>query len=211
MTRDEVVALIKQVLGFRTTLDATIVSNLKFAQTQLESEPTKPWFMISEDSFTTTTALEERILVPDDFLEEVEEAVLKYVPDDDDEEEVDLVKEDYDTLRNNYRGSADGAPEAYALQGQYFRLFPRPDAIYTIRMIYYQKVDTLDSNIENGWTKYVPFLIAGEAGMIIAASIGNSMAFAVFKEWAAKGRITLATLDVSRDSANRNMQVGGSH
>src|SRR5689334_20945854 len=173
MTRDEVVALIQQVLGFRTSLQSTIISNLQFVQIQLESEPEKPWFMISEDSFTSTSALEERIAVPDDFLQEVEETVLKYVPDDTTAEEVDLVKEDYDTLRANYRGSVPGPPEAYALVGNYFRIFPTPDDTYTIRMIYYQKQAALVSNIENGWTKYVPYLIAGEAGAIVAASIGN--------------------------------------
>src|SRR5690349_7714799 len=152
MTRDEGVAMIKQVLGFRTGLDSTIVSNMVYCQTRLEAGITRPQFLVSEDSFTTTTADEPRILLPTDFLAETEQAVLKYRPDTwPDDPEVPLTKDLYDVLFNNYREAENGPPEAYSRLGNYFYIFPTPDDVYTIRMIYYKRDTVLTSNVENGW------------------------------------------------------------
>ena len=209
MTRDEGVVLIKQVLGFRNNLDATIVTNMKFAQIRLERSPTKPWWLVSEDSFTTTSATEERIAVPLDFLEEVDQAVLKYVPDDPDADEVDLEKDEYDVLRKNFRGKVPGPPEAYALVGGYFRLFPTPDAVYTIRQIFYQDDATLDSNIENGWMKWNPMLLLGLAGGTLAVSLRDTIAKMEFSAWEAEGRLLMPRMNIAREMANMDMQVGG--
>jgi len=211
MTRDEGVALIKQVLGFRTGLDATIVTNMQFVQTTLELGPTRPHWLVSEDSFTTTLANDERIAVPVDFLEEIDQAVLKYVPDDTDDEEVDLDKEDYDVLRKNFRGRTPGPPEAYGLLGGYFRLFPTPDAVYTIRMIFYKKAAVLTSNIENEWMANNPMLLLGLAGGIVAISLRDTVAKMEFDRWAQQGRVLQAAQATSRDMANMEMQVGGPH
>src|SRR5689334_14447134 len=125
MTRDEAFAAMLEVLGFRTGIQNTLIRHIMLAQQTLELGPTFPWFLLSEDSFTTTLAGEERVLVPTDFLGEKDDLVLKYVPDDavNDLDEVDLKKGHYDTLRQNYRnlGRASGPPEAYAITNQYFR------------------------------------------------------------------------------------------
>lgn len=221
MTRDEAVAMIKLQLGFRSNQDANIILCLKLAQTQLELQPTKPWFLISEDSYAFTTPDEERVALPTDFLQEVDEAVLRYVPEDADSpaDEVDLVKEDYDTLRANYRGWTDtttgessGAPQAYCILDGYFRIFPLPDTLYRLRMIYYAKATVLDTNVENGWLKYAPLLIMGKAGQMIAGGpLRDSEAMKVFQGWEAQGSLALAGQVVSRDMSNRRLQMGGSH
>src|SRR5262245_27304016 len=210
MTRDEGVAMIKQVLGFRTGLDSTIVTNMKYAQTVLEAGPTRPFWLTSEDSFTLTTADEERVAIPSDFLEESDQAVLKYVPDDG-SEEVDLKKDLYDVLRVNYRFAASGPPESYALLGLYFRLFPLPDAAYTIRMIFSKTDQLLTSNIENGWLRWNPMALLGLAGGIVAISLRDTVAKMEFDRWAAQGRVLLATQTNSREMQNMDMQVGGPH
>ncbi len=217
MTRDEGVAAIQLQMSFRTTLDSEIVTAMQMAQTMLEAEPMKPWFLISEDAYIRTEADDDRIPIPDDFLEEVDEAVLRYVPDDTDDDQVDLKKDDYDTLRKNYAdpdtgGILTGPPEAYALLGNYFRLFPTPDDDYLIRQIYYQQDDTLDTNIENEWLKHVPFLLLGRAGLIIALGpVRDMVAAQVFKEWIAEGRAILTAKNISRSMAGRELQVGGPH
>src|SRR5262245_31199037 len=212
MTRDEGVALIKQVLGFRTGLDTTIVTNMKFAQINLEAGPTRPFWLISEDSFTTTNLNDERIAVPVDVIEEVDQAVLKYVPDDPDADEVDLVKDDYDVLRKNFQGVADGPPQAYALLGGYFRLFPNPGAIvYTVWTIHSKKDTVLHSKIENGWLKWGPMALLGLAGGILAVSLRDTIAKMEFDRWASQGRVLLATQSNSREMQNWDMQVGGPH
>lgn len=192
---------------------------MKLAQIQLEAEPLKPWFLISEDTYAETTEDEERIELPDNFLAETDEAVLRYVPDDpsEDDPERDLVKEDYDQLRKKYRdedtgGILTGEPEAYALMGNYFRIFPTPDDTYTLHMLYYWKDDELDTNIENQWLKYVPLLVMGKAGKIISMGpLRDSGAWQVFDSWEKEGRAALANFIVSRDMMNKDLQVGGSH
>lgn len=221
MTRDEAVAMIKLQLGFRSNQDTNIITCLKLAQTQLELQPTKPWFLISEDNYTFTTPDEERIALPTDFLQEVDEAVLRYVPDDAEGlgDEVDLEKQDYDTLRQNYRkwtntttSAQSGAPQAYCILDGYFRIFPVPDELYRLRMIYYAKATVLDSNIENGWLKYAPLLLMGKAGQMIAGGpLRDSEAMKVFQGWEAQGSLALAGQVVSRDMSNRRLQMGGSH
>lgn len=209
MTRSEAIVLIHQQLGFRSDLADRIIPNLTAAQTMLEAGPTKPWFLISEDSYVRTTADEDRVPIPSDFIQEVDEAVLRYVPDDSEEEQVDLKKDYYDTLRVNYAEVEAGAPEAYCLMGEYFRIFPMPDDDYLIRMIYYKKDTVLTTDVENGWLKHVPFLLVGKAGGMIASAVRDSAALATFMKWEQEGRVLLVSQNADRDMAGRDMQMGG--
>lgn len=211
MVRDDAIVLMQEVLGFRTGLNSTIIRHLKLAQQTLEEGPTLPWFLLSEDSYTTTVADEERILVPSDMLAEEDDVVLKYVPADTTEEEVDLIKDEYDVLRKNFRGAEAGPPEYYALVGKYFRIFPTPDDTYTLRMIYYKKADLLDSNIENVWLANAPKVLMGSAGQTVAAAIRDVVAAAEFSRWEKEGRILMSQKKTDREMANRELQVGGPH
>lgn len=212
MTRDEGIVLIQQQLAFRTTLNAEIILNLKLAQTMLEGAPTKPFFLVTENATATTTIDEQRLALPTNFLEETDEAVLTYVPTDSDEDEVPLKKDDYDVLRKNFIGEDSGAPAAYALLGMYFYLFPVPDAEYTIRMIYYKQDTVLDTNVENGWLKYNPYLILGTALKQIAEGpIRDAVAAKVADGWITAGLRIEAVRTESRARANREDQMGGPH
>lgn len=216
MTRDEAVALIQEQLGFHSDLSTNIITNLKFAQQTLEKGPTKPWFLISEDSYIRTTAEEPRLPIPSDFLQETDEAVLRYVPDDITDGEVDLKKDFYDVLRKNYMdvdtGTVEsGPPEAYALIGIYFRLFPTPDDDYLIRQIYYKSDTVLSSNVENAWLKHLPMLLIGKAGKQLASALRDSVAASTFGQWENEGRLLLLSQTIDREMANRDMQIGGPH
>jgi len=219
MTRDEAVAHIQMQLGFRTTLSSSIISQLQLAQQNLETGPTLPWFLISEDSYIRTEDGEQRVPLPTDFLEEADEAVLRYIPDDLSAEnpEVDLIRDEYDVLRKNYMDTATGTiktgpPEAYALFGEYFRVFPTPDDDYLIRMIYYQQDDLLTTNIENQWLKYIPKLLMGLAGKQLSGGpLRDQVAFSTFDAWEKEGRAMLLSKEIRRDISNRNLQVGGPH
>lgn len=213
MTRDEGVALIKQQLAFRRTLDSAIVDQLKFAQTTLEAAPTKPWFLVSEDSYALTTADEERVAVPGDFLEEVEDARFYYRPDDfPDSDEVELKKEDYDQLKRDFLQVPSGPPQAYALLGDYFRIFPLPDAAYTVRLIYFKPDTTLDTNVENGWLKHIPMLLLGSALKLIAEGpVRDVQAGKIADQWIATGSTLLHKRNEQRKAANREDQIGGRH
>ncbi len=216
MTRDEAVAIIQEQLGFRSDLSTNIITNLKLAQTTLETGPTKPWFLIEEDSYIRTTAEEQRIPIPSDFLSETDQAVLRYIPDDLTDGEIPLTKDDYDVLMANYldglTGTIEtGTPEAYCLMGDYFRIFPTPDDDYLIRQIYYAQDTVLSTNVTNGWLTHFPYLLIGKAGGQLAAALRDSAAVGTFQRWEAEGRLLLVSQTYDREFANRDMQIGGSH
>lgn len=214
MTRDDAIALMQIQLGFRTDQSANLITCLKVAQQQLELQPTKPWFLISEDSYIRTEVDEGRLPVPSDMLQEADDGVLYFVPDDaeDESDHVLLKKDQYDILRGNFAETASGEPQAYALLGDYFRIFPIPDDDYLIRMIYYQQDTVLDSNVENGWLKWAPYLLMGKAGQLLSlGGLRDSQATVVFQGWEQQGAIALHAQNVAREMANFDMQVGGPH
>ncbi len=218
MTRDEGVALIQEQLGFRSDLSTNIITNLKFAQSTLERSPVKPWFLITEDAYIRTIAADDRVPVPSDFLQETDQAVLHYVPDTVSEEtpERELIKDDYDTLRINYKDlttgtTKTGSPEAYCLMGEYFRIFPTPDDDYLLRQIYYASDTDLSSNIENQWMKYFPLLLIGKAGKQIASALRDGGALQTFSAWEQEGMSIMLAQTQDRDLANKVLQVGGPH
>lgn len=219
MTRDEAVSHIQMQMGFRTSLSSSIILQLQLAQTTLESNPTLPWFLVSEDSYVRTEVDEDRIPLPTDFLLETDAAVLRYVPDDitATNPEVDLVKDEYDVLRKNYLDSTTGtiqvgAPQAYCILGGYFRIFPTPDDDYLLRMIYYAEDDALDTNVENQWLKYIPKLLMGVAGKQMSGGpLRDKEAWSVFDTWEREGRALLTAKLIVRELENRSLQVGGPH
>lgn len=212
MLRDEGVALIQEQLSFRTTLSSSIIRYMQLAQTTLEKGPTKPWFLVSEDTFTDTVVDEQRISLPVNFLQEVEGAAFKYRPADyPDEPEVELIKEEFDKLSAIYKDIEAGPPEAYALLGRYFQIFPIPDDVYNLRLIFFRADEVLTSNIENGWLREIPLLLLGTAGQMMASPIAQPNAYKVFSEWITAGLKVLHGHDTSRDMANREMQIGGRH
>lgn len=219
MTRDEAVAEIQVQLAFRTTLSTTIISHLQQAQRDLELAPTLPWFLVSEDSYKDTASGEQRVPIPLDFLDETDEAVLRYVPTavSATTPEVDLIKDNFDDLRKAYMDASTGTiqtgpPQAYALLGNYFRIFPTPDDTYRLRMIYYAEDDTLETNVENNWLKYAPLLIMGKTGKKIAMGpLRDQVAYGIFDSWEKEGKGLLLTRDATRDVSNKNLQVGGRH
>lgn len=209
MTRDDAVAEIKQLLGFRTTLDANIVTQLQTEQNRLEIAPVKPWFLISENNYRYTTVGVAQINLPTDFLEEHEDGALWIADDTGAEAPIALVKDDYDQLRPKF--SLQGEPEYYALVGENFHLFPTPDAVYRLELIYYKRDTSLATNIENNWLKYCSDLLVGEAGLKIASALRDDGAQKTFAGMRDQGLKKMHLQNEARLHANRGYQIGGAH
>lgn len=209
MTRDEGISLIHQTLGFRSDQTANIVTNMLLAQINLELSPNPPWFLLSEDLTTNLTVDDRRVAVPDGFMKEYEKGALFYIPTDTTLDEVQLVKDDFDTLFKEYGSTAEGEPEKYSLDGDYFNVFPKPDDVYEVRMKCYLKDDTLSSNIENAWLREVPLLLLGEAGLLLAPGLRDAEATATFRDWRSKGMLLLQNRTEAREHENRLYQMGG--
>lgn len=213
MTRDEGVARIKEQLAFRQTLDSTIVTNMQFVQTGLESAPTKPWFLVTDYAPLVTVANQEYVALPDDFLQEVEESHLWYRASDwPTTKDTKLVKDDYDDLKELHKDIEPGTPEAYAIMGYRYYFFPLPDDVYSIIGRYYGKATALTTNVENGWLKEAPYLILGATlKMIAIGPLRDQVAEKVANEWIAMGQSLLRTQNEMRLSASREDQMGGRH
>lgn len=202
MDRDTAVTIVKRRLArFNdSVMTDYIITEMQAAQQRLEGRPEPPWFLITESAYTTTSANEERIAVPTDFLMEVEGDAL-WIEDTDGVRTV-LKKDDYDSIRTLY--SEPGTPKRYALLGNYFRLRPAPDAGYTLHMIYYGSDDVLSTNMENQWLKYMPEILIAETGFVIASQyIMNAAAAAKFASDVQVATGQLRAMNQARLDANR--------
>ena len=210
MIRSEAVARIQTRLSFRTDREAEIIDALKDTQVELEREHELPWFLLSEVASYSTTANEERVSHPSDYLREWEgDHIWLFIAGDTVAENIwtPLLKVELDQLRLDYAGS--GPPEAYAVSGNYWRLGPVPDDTYTLKQIYYKQDDTLDTNIENAWLKYAPDLMIGKAGRKIAWPLRDMTALAEFEKMEFQGNNRMLIENIQHEQVNRDLQMGG--
>jgi len=210
--RDTIVSDIQIELGWLDIKATEIENALKRAQEKYEtgSLPELPWFLISEIVTSETTADEERLAVPSDFLREHDDGTLWRFDSSADEEDqwINLPKSDYDELVKTY-GSSTDKPLYYALIGDYFRLKPTPDAVYPIKMLYYAKDTVLNSNIENDWLKYAPEVLQGEAGRRMALAFRDKGAMEYFEDMRNEGILALTNATEARKHENQNYIMGG--
>lgn len=210
MFRDVARARIQQTLGFRSDKETEIIAALQDAQVMLERGATLPWFLQSEVASISTEDGEERVPIPTDFLREWEDDPLWYFiagTSGDDDTWTELAKDDLAFLRAKYPG--EGAPVAYALDVKYFRIFPTPDAVYTLKTIYYKKDAVLTTNIENQWLANFPYLVIGEAGQLLAAGLRDADALAIFRQWTSEGRARMLVENEARIHASHGYVMGG--
>ncbi len=210
MFRDIARARIQQTLGFRSDKETEIVAALQDAQVMLERGATLPWFLLSEVASISTSDGEERVAIPTDFLREWEDDPLWYFKagtGGDADTWTELAKDDLALLRSRYSG--EGTPVAYALDVRYFRIFPTPDDTYTLKMMYFKKDAILTTNIENQWLEFFPYLVIGEAGILLSAGLRDANALAVFQKWADEGRERMFVENEARMHASHSYVMGG--
>lgn len=171
MLRDKAISIIARRLGNRTDLDADILDEMQLVQESLEHGDKLPFFLLSEMASTSTTADEERVVLPGDFLKEYEEGALWYYDASAAEQWTPLTRAAMEELKGAELGT--GEPQYYALADNYIRLAPIPDAVYSLKMLYYAEDTVLDTDIENNWLKYAPEWIIAETGARVATYIQN--------------------------------------
>ncbi len=166
MILSEVIEQINIKAGFRRDVPKATMA-LTLAINHLENDRFLPWFLLSEYEHTLTCTNESRIPLPDRFLKGYEEGELYYL--DDEGIPQLLYKADLDDAEAEYQGASPGAPVHYAQTGKYFRIFPRPDKAYTLRMIYYKKSRTAwaDPDNINIWLDEAPRLVIACAAIIL--------------------------------------------
>jgi hypothetical protein len=167
MLRDSLFDLLAQRLGNRQDLVSRMATEVQLLQdVKLEQNYWLPWFLETEMAYTATTAGEERVELPADFLGEVEEQALWLYDSTASLQYKALRKMEYDDMIVKYPGT--GTPEAYAIGANYLFVRSIPDAVYTLKMRYLARDAVLDSNIENQWLKYASDLVMAELGAVMA-------------------------------------------
>lgn len=224
MIGSQAVSQIQRVLGFRSDRAAEILEELQLAQVRLEEGVGAPegaqgqslmgdflpWFLETEISSIFTVAGEERVPIPTDFLDEVEQDALWYftpATGSDPEKWTALKKDDIDFLRGRFPGS--GPPQAYAFQAQYFRIFPLPDAAYKLKMIYFKKDAVITLGTENKWLANQPFIVIAEAGYHMAMSLRDAGAMKFFKDLGESEAACLYSSELALEHTNRSYVMGG--
>lgn len=218
MNRADIVAFIKRRLGFYTKKDEDIEAEIGHAQEELEQGVQSPlpgigtflpWFLVREQQTISTTASEERLVLPTGFLRENESAALwRYDSADTEDPWKELAKDEIDFLRDKY--PEPGVPLAYANLGDYFRLAPVPDAIYTIKVIVFTRDVVLSSTVlSNLWTTHAPHLLASTAGLELAIALRDAAAQRHFEQIRARSIQRLFTDTEARQHVNRRIVMGG--
>ena len=207
MLRSVAVEQVRYNMGNQqTNINDQIIANMQFVQEfVLEGDTFKPWFLLSEDSTIQTTAEEDRLPQPSDFLMEYEQGSLmieyeapaagslpsRYCP---------LKKRTTDSAYSAFSG--DGKPQLYATSGKYFRLFPRPDKSYYIMMRYYQRDVALTTDIENLWLEWAADWLIAETALKTAHDIGNTDSIKKLEGMVARARDRVMTEDIARKEVN---------
>jgi hypothetical protein len=197
-------------MAFRTNLDSEIIDALQDAQVELERGPTLPWFLEAEVSSISTVSGEERVKLPSDFIREWDDDPLWYYnasAADVGDVWVPLAKDELEILRETYPGS--GAPLGYNLDAKYFRLFPTPDAIYVLKMIYYKHDQVLSTNIENLWLEHYPLLLVGMAGGALTSGTRDKDGITLFAKMEIKNRRIMIIDTEARTHASKRYVMGG--
>ena len=210
MTRDQARARIQQTLGFRGDKATEIETALQDAQVILERGAELPWFLLTEVASISTVIDEERVALPDGFLREWEDDPLWFFvagTGGDADSWTELAKDDNAFLRAKYPGA--GKPIAYSQDELYWRIFPTPDEVFTLKNIHFKADTVLTTNVENDWLKYFPYLMIGEAGQLIATALRDKDATAIFKEWTLEGRGRMIVENEARMHSSRRYVMGG--
>lgn len=206
MLRSAAVALMKQGLGFRKSLDDACVASLKEAQAELELGGTLPWFLIEKDySLPILTGVTE-VDLPEGWLRVVEDEA-PYFTDTD--LGISYIKfRPYDELKTYYQSVDADRPKGLALRNNSLAVFPVPDADYTLTLSYYKAAETLDADIENVWLAQVPYLLVARAGMLLAADLEYSAATAKFTAKYDMWRLRYLSEIATREDQNNPRAMG---
>lgn len=200
----------RRKLAFNNSLSTTVLTDaLGDAQVSLESEPELPFFLQTEISSITTVAGEERVPLPTDFLTIEEDDALWLFDSAADKKWKELPKHDLDALRRKYASTDNAEPEAYALSNLYFRMFPTPDDVYTLKMVYMARAEALVTDIENDWLKHFPFLLISLAIKEVVEGTRDQTAYQWAQARETVERSRLRTFIIARETTNFTYQMGG--
>ncbi len=202
------VSTIAARLGKRgTTFNSEILLELQAAQEEMETGPQLPWFLLTNDTSTTTTAATRTTSVPTDFLL-VDDYAKLFLIDADGGYNL-CEKNDYDVLRKSPFFDDTKIPEQYALQFETFYWFPLPDIAYTFDLWYYKRDDALTTAAANKWMKNAPMVLLNKAGVQMARFFRDAQALQIFDGDFNRAVASMWARDEAQRQAGQQLSMGG--
>lgn len=163
MTRDEILILIKQRLGFRMNYDdAVIFAHLDLIQVQYEKvSRTKPlpWFLLNTTHTVDTVASTRSVARPTNFIAFEDDWPLTIVNADNERKRLRRAVP-YDLSHDDYE--EEGFPTHFIFNNTNLDLYPLPNAVYTITIPHYARTDKWSENTTNDWYTEFPELVIEE-------------------------------------------------
>lgn len=211
MLRDVAVARVKQLLAFKTNLDAEIVQAMVEQQQDLERNSELPSFLRKKYTAFATAVGIQTVSAPADFIREWDNDVISITATDGTTSWIqELRKDDDNTLRLRWPVT-DGTnlPMGYSRLDKTFYFYPTPDKIYTLEGSYYAKDQVLATNIENAWLRELPFLLIARAGLMLAAALRDKDALGLFAEMNSDQTAKLHVTTTADDQAGAKPVIGG--
>lgn len=217
MTPNDLITILKLRLANSndSNLDSGIISIANLVQERLEQGPELPWFLFNDTNVLgtnlSTVASTETVALPSDFLREEEELeyVLFVYDADESDPWVPLPRESYNKAKAKYTES--GQPKYYEILGSNLYLRPIPDAVYTLRLLYFgADDDIIAGQPANNWLTYASDWIMAETGLILTSDVVPMPSLAEhYREEAqrAQRRITYET--IARREAGYMRAMGG--
>lgn len=175
MDMPTVIRTLQRRLGFRDDLQTEIVDVMNEVRVELDKDEIlgHPWFLMTELATATTTAGEHRVQLPTDYLNIAENVRLYWYnaeAEEDEDKWRQIVKAPYRFSKELQPG--EGTPIYYDLIGDDIHIFPLPDDVYTIKMVYYGQTAAYAADTpERDWIKYEPELILAKALEHLAADL----------------------------------------
>ena len=218
MTPAQMIARVRRGLGYNNGLAEDIILDaLNDAQDLLEQEGDLPWFLETPDYVDLTTVAEtETVAAPTGFIRLIDDSPKIWYYNESNNPvwvdlgfayELDAVRDYYASVRTS---EGSGPPVAVALQRLNFRLFPTPDAAYTLKLLYYKSEDALTADGDgNNWSAYGPHMLLNRAGMILAEDAKDDKSYASFRTRYMDAGRRLLTETQARKHNGATLERGG--
>lgn len=176
MTRDEIVQLVRDGLGYNNALNEAIVLRaMDLVQTRYERGHDLmplPWFNLEIDYELTTVASTRTVALPDDFVSFAEE--WKPYLQSSDGTSYELARRSA-TLLNSIRDET-GRPAYFETNHANLYLFPLPDDEYSIYVSYYKTSTKFSATTSSNWYTNFPSLLVEETIYQLARNSHNTKA-----------------------------------
>lgn len=213
MTGERFLDLLMGRLGGRTeaTLRATALLEAQHVQENaLEGDAFLPWFLIKQDTSLVLSVGTREVVVPSDFIREVEDDDALVVVDSEGIEHT-LEKKSLAELRAFWTPEATASvPKNYALVGSNLMIFPLSEKALQLKLRYFAKQALLnDDSVETSWLKYASDLLLARVGYIMSSlHIRDDEKAAEFAGQITAARSRLIAEDQAREEANRSRTMG---